>query len=1806
MENKMKPLNVIFVYLSLNIHFITFCNCINKIKADDTSAIVEYLDIIYDNFTLSRERDIVMVLGSTGPGKSTITLHLTGNKLRAVKDEATGELLVVDEDDKIGTSPNIAKTIIPERMYDRENSIVYYDLPGYYDKNTDIKYDISNTYLIQKLWQHARHVKLIFTLHVDTITSLTAVDDFREFVMQSLKIIENFGKYRNGIGLVITQVPDNTSSSEEQLIRSNVDKIKSLMNKLKSDNAVKDKKLKDFFSILLQQDREGRYSHIRIHRKVKQLGMLEDMKTPHLDKQSITKMIKSLSFVKKDDDDFGYTLSDNTQKKVQKIIEDLVKRLTKDVNTLVNGIKSFYEKLEKQAKNNTHKFELYNNAYFACEKLSQIQYESHRSLAEGLIRDLPSLQINGASGSLKSLEKYIEFVGFFNQMTNLSTPSSFLPDTKILIKSFVKDLDKYKDSKDKLKIKLGAQQYLKEKLINRASDIFAEIEKFYLNQEKKTSDLSVIDETMTLGYERLFASSSSDLWSTKDLRRFRNLIIRFVSDLKIEIPDEIFDDFKSTINTIFSLKLPSEDILSNLLKNDAVKKTKIYLFETIEWYKLLHVVHTALSEYKMQNKTEFGKANDMIKSVSALIKGKENNSFKLSQTKILEYAKRIDQTKNTFNLKQMILNSNKLKMFNALLGLVTQNSTSDNSSNRLLVKGYNVKLSDFKNDINSNEIQHIRVFALNKIFVDIDIDKTGKENQILFIAPEVEVVSERTIILNGASGESHDVPAPNEAVASGAKGNGGKAGKPGGPAGKFSCIAFKFSNSGGLKIQANGGTGGPGQNGGWGGDGVNGTTPPYERKSGMFISVEQKNIDLWQKGNFSYTVVPNSSVEYIVYPLKFIEPGDGGDGGRGGNGGFAGELNIIGLNNSVHKFSLSNKEGDLGRNGMGGERGSPSQDGNTIEVSFGRLPCCPGAASVFFDSANDTYEVGQRDEANKGNDGKSTRDLENAIKLAELNSIPLSHSINDYKTYSRKNVAHSIRESDISEFVKELEEDKKVQSLYNVDGFINEYHSIEGHYFNLREKLQFSPAYESFVTRMDEYVRTHNLTDEEKTVFSYLGAAALSKSISSVAHQRTIIDLPKYMKLVKEHVNDLNHASREKQIKDVRKRYIKSISEQVKSARQLINDDIITEINSILNEGKNDIITSVNNVIDDAEKNLQEAELERRELEKKLAIKSVFSVLKGSAAVTSVFVPVASAAVTALEFVEGIVNTFTDGGARANLVRNDEEVTSIMKDHPVHEHEEVSQLLFDIESRIQTSKDSFNFTLNEINKLKSQINAAREKNEFLPLEVLKTIEEALEKDNEEIKKSNSDEAKKNNFADILDRVDEILTVGGDFYSVYKEIKDNYKQMGEVKKAIDKMKSDLDKWKYNEKRIHDNVNTMFIEARQYIKELYESANGQSQAYLLVHKWKLSMQIRIFKNIFSDITEEFSMHDQFNSLFVKLEDSLNAIIDVYNQIESLLKTAKFAEYIYEVQSEHEIRSSNIALKDTITELDLTIQTNLVREEHELVIHVFKQHYFPFAQEILKEMTSKNIPLPSNLKFEDMESLKNEAIRQIDRMEEALIQWGSKLQNTNNYLHNQVDFFGKGKQNRSPFYTWKYDEIKSKVSKLLNGKEIRLKADINKGVDFFAIKFNQIGINLKIRNEAIGRRAEKALQKVYVEMKMIGNSYYRCGERIYYTPADESFIIGQMLLLDTKRAPREPNGPYYQIMQNNQPILSPYTTWSIQLKNTTNLLRELENEVIDIELVGRGEFLDNNEYVIDEYCNENLDGFYTLNSVQRFKKH
>lgn len=136
---------------------------------------------------------------------------------------------------------------------------------------------------------------------------------------------------------------------------------------------------------------------------------------------------------------------------------------------------------------------------------------------------------------------------------------------------------------------------------------------------------------------------------------------------------------------------------------------------------------------------------------------------------------------------------------------------SECSYNKLVVKGFDIHISDILN-INCFETsQFIEIFALNKLFIDADIYRIGHKIQLTAIAPTIETVGLHMIDLSGTSGERHST---QKALPSVGDGRHGKPGKPGGSSGSILAIANQFPNQLSLFIHASGGDGGAGQDGG--------------------------------------------------------------------------------------------------------------------------------------------------------------------------------------------------------------------------------------------------------------------------------------------------------------------------------------------------------------------------------------------------------------------------------------------------------------------------------------------------------------------------------------------------------------------------------------------------------------------------------------------------------------------------------------------------------------------------------------------------------------------------------------------------------------------------------------------------------------------------------------------------------------------------------------------------------------------------------------------------------------------------------
>lgn len=167
----------------------------------------------------------------------------------------------------------------------------------------------------------------------------------------------------------------------------------------------------------------------------------------------------------------------------------------------------------------------------------------------------------------------------------------------------------------------------------------------------------------------------------------------------------------------------------------------------------------------------------------------------------------------------------------------------------------------------------------------------------------------------------------------------------------------------------------------------------------------------------------------------------------------------------------------------------------------------------------------------------------------------------------------------------------------------------------------------------------------------------------------------------------------------------------------------------------------------------------------------------------------------------------------------------------------------------------------------------------------------------------------------------------------------------------------------------------------------------------------------------------------------------------------------------------------------------------------------------------------------------------------------------------------------------------------------EDVTLVADISEGLKLNAIKFNEVWLNFKLKNQTVQNQFENELKQFSVVLQMVGNSYYRCDKRFYYISLEKTVRIS---FSSECGKPCKPN-EIYSKLKTGDSFLSPYSTWRISLvsKNNNEIdfkkLSKFRNYITEMVLEGRGQYLDNNlGNFIHDTCNEHLDQYYRLDSV------
>lgn len=378
------------------------------------------------SLNLSESRDIIIVVGNTGSGKTTFSHFIAGDndKLISVKaddDPYSAEFLIEDTQDKISTGDRttISKTIVPELIVDNEN-IVWYDCPGFSDmRNTTV--EIATTFFVKNVIDHAERIKIVFAVNYASVENGLERADFDKMVRHGVQLISNIDRYKLSIALVATKAnayPGRSNIPLPHWVVANrtgsfIEKYRNgLITDIRDEETPK---LLEFLNILLHKDSNRNYTNIGVFFRPDEPGALSKIPLIQSSKEEIRNVIKnSLSYSEVVMEDFGYTLSSKAQNEIGDLARLISQNITTSVENIGEQIISFYKQKETAVDNLEARKKIFTRAENAIADLkNSVKHLSAKSLLDKLIDYTAAEEIFIPKNDIENIfnqQKYLDFL----------------------------------------------------------------------------------------------------------------------------------------------------------------------------------------------------------------------------------------------------------------------------------------------------------------------------------------------------------------------------------------------------------------------------------------------------------------------------------------------------------------------------------------------------------------------------------------------------------------------------------------------------------------------------------------------------------------------------------------------------------------------------------------------------------------------------------------------------------------------------------------------------------------------------------------------------------------------------------------------------------------------------------------------------------------------------------------------------------------------------------------------------------------------------------------------------------------------------------------------------------------------------------------------------------------------------------------------------------------------------------------------------------------------------------------------------
>ena len=188
-----------------------------------------------NSYSKLKEKDLVLVIGNTGSGKSTVINYLLGNKMKAEFHKGKKVIVGMSQDEinypKIGLS-NLSETLYPMVYEDLFNNLIYCDCPGF-GENRGVSEEICGEISIEIAIKLANSIKAILIIINANELDAKRGECLSQLNHRLLKLFKNFDEIIQSIFFVFTKVDDNDITSEHliQQIEQKIDDQVSLSSK---------------------------------------------------------------------------------------------------------------------------------------------------------------------------------------------------------------------------------------------------------------------------------------------------------------------------------------------------------------------------------------------------------------------------------------------------------------------------------------------------------------------------------------------------------------------------------------------------------------------------------------------------------------------------------------------------------------------------------------------------------------------------------------------------------------------------------------------------------------------------------------------------------------------------------------------------------------------------------------------------------------------------------------------------------------------------------------------------------------------------------------------------------------------------------------------------------------------------------------------------------------------------------------------------------------------------------------------------------------------------------------------------------------------------------------------------------------------------------------------------------------------------------------------------------------------------------------------------------------------------------------